>query len=145
MAYEVSLQLAKRGVQVQGVLLIDSPSPINHIPLSESVIDSVLALQTRRAGSKLEGLVKAQFVMNARMLGKYNPRATSEHSPSLKLVLLRSKEGYDPPSISGTPTWLTDRKNPKSASAGWETIAGEPIKVMDIPGHHFQPFEASHV
>lgn len=87
--------------------------------------------------------MKAQFAMNARMLGKYNPRATSEPSPTL--VLLRSKERYDPPNILDIPTWLVDRNDPKLASSGWETIAGAPIEVIDIPGHHFQPFETSHV
>lgn len=81
--------------------------------------------------------------MNARMLGNYDPRETGERSPAL--VLLRSREGYDPPNISDIPTWLADRTDPKSASAGWESIAGELVEVIDIPGHHFQPFEASHV
>jgi Thioesterase domain len=143
-AYEISLQLAKMGIQVQGIVLIDSPSPINHVPLSDSVIDSVLTLESRTgAGSKLGRLVKTQFVMNAHMLGKYDPRATCGRCPTL--VFLRSREGYNPPNILDVPNWLAHRKDPKLASAGWETIVGKPIRVIDIPGHHFQPFETSNV
>lgn len=142
-AYEVSLQLAKQGVRVQGVLLIDSPSPIDHVPLSDSVIDSVLSPEARKSGNKLGKLVKAQFVMNTRMLGRYVPRTTDEYCPTL--VFLRSREGYNPSNMLEVPAWLADRQDPKLISASWETIAGEPIKVIDIPGHHFQPFETSNV
>ncbi|KAF8224464.1 polyketide beta-ketoacyl-synthase [Tricholoma matsutake] len=142
-AYEVSLQLAKQGVRVQGVLLIDSPSPIDHVPLSDSVIDSVLSPEARKSGNKLGKLVKAQFVMNTRMLGRYVPRTTDEHCPTL--VFLRSREGYNPSNMLEVPAWLADRQDPKLISASWETIAGEPIKVIDIPGHHFQPFETSNI
>jgi hypothetical protein len=139
----MSLQLAKMGVQVQGVLLIDSPSPIKHVPLSDSVIDSVLNLQAHNAGSELRRSVKAQFTMNASMLGKYDARAASGRCPTL--VLLRSSEGYYPSGVSDVPRWLADRHDASLASGPWEIIAGEPIKVIDIPGHHFQPFEPSNV
>ena len=142
-AYEISVQLAKKGVEVRGILLIDSPCPINHVPLPDAVVDSVLALEGRRSDSDLGRLVKAQFFLNSRMLGQYDPPKNDRRCPTL--VLLRSKEGYDPPNISDVPTWLVDRNDPKVASAEWEMIAGEPIKVLDIPGHHFQPFEKANV
>jgi hypothetical protein len=139
----MSLQLTKQGVQVQGVLLIDSPSPIGHVPLSGSVIDSVLNHQAHNPSSELRGLVKAQFVMNAFMLGKYDGRAATGRCPTL--VLLRSSEGYHPSGISDVPKWLADRQDPRLVSGPWEIIAGEPIKVINIPGHHFQPFEPTNV
>lgn len=142
-AYETSLQLAKKGIQTQGILLIDSPSPINHVPLSDALIDSVVNLDARSANSDLGRLVKAQFAMNARMLGKYDPRATGGTCPPL--VLLRSSEGFNPPGVSDVPIWLADRSDPKIATAGWESLASGPVKVLDIPGHHFTPFYPANV
>ncbi|KAJ3575743.1 hypothetical protein NP233_g904 [Leucocoprinus birnbaumii] len=137
-AYETSLQLAKMGIKTQGILLIDSPSPINHVPLSDALIDSVVNLDARSANSDLGRLVKAQFAMNARMLGKYDPRATGGTCPPL--VLLRSSEGFNPPGVPDVPIWLADRSDAKIATAGWESLSSSPMKVLDIPGHHFTPF-----
>ncbi|KXN83388.1 Conidial yellow pigment biosynthesis polyketide synthase [Leucoagaricus sp. SymC.cos] len=142
-AYETSLQLAKMGIKSQGILLIDSPSPINHVPLSDALIDSVVNLDARSANSDLGRLVKAQFAMNARMLGKYDPRATGGTCPPL--ILLRSSEGFNPPGVSNVPIWLADRSDPSIATAGWETLAPGPVKVLDIPGHHFTPFYPANV
>ncbi|KAJ6614787.1 putative polyketide synthase [Mycena sp. CBHHK59/15] len=112
----------------QGILLIDSPSPINHIPLSDSLIDTVIDLDARAARSELSALVKKQFSMNARMLGKYVPHATASLCPPL--VLLRSSEGFKP---TGTSV------------AGWQSLAHCSVKVLDIPGHHFQPFHSANI
>lgn len=140
-AYEVALQLMKKGVQVKGVLLIDSPSPINHTPLSDSLIDSVVNLDARSANSELGRLVRTQFAMNTRMLGRYDPHATGGLCPPL--ALLRSTEGYTPPALADVPIWLADRSDPKLAAAGWDTLTS--VKILDIPGHHFQPFHPSNV
>lgn len=142
-AYETSLQLAKMGIKTQGILLIDSPSPINHVPLSDALIDSVVNLDARSANSDLGRLVKAQFAMNARMLGKYDPRATGGTCPPL--VLLRSSEGFNPPGVPNVPIWLANRSDPSIATAGWESLASGPMKVLDIPGHHFTPFYPSNI
>ncbi|KAL0948282.1 hypothetical protein HGRIS_010876 [Hohenbuehelia grisea] len=142
-AYEASLQLQKRGVQVKGVLLIDSPSPINHVPLSDALIDSVVNLDARAAASDLGRLVKTQFEMNSRMLGRYDPYATGGACPPL--AMLRSSEGYNPPGVADVPIWLADRSDPKLASAGWQSLTATPIRIFDIPGNHFQPFHQSNI
>jgi len=142
-AYEIALQLTSRGIQVKGILLIDSPSPINHIPLSDSLIDTVIDLDARAARSELSALVKKQFSMNARMLGKYVPHATASLCPPL--VLLRSSEGYKPKGVADIPTWLSDRGNPQTSVAGWQSLAHCSVKVLDIPGHHFEPFHSSNI
>jgi len=131
------------GIKTQGILLIDSPSPINHVPLSDALIESVVNLDSRSANSDLGRLVKAQFAMNARMLGKYNPYATRGTCPPL--VLLRSSEGFNPSGVPDVPIWLADRSDPSIATAGWDSLASEPLKVLDIPGHHFTPFYPANV
>ncbi|KAJ6585673.1 polyketide synthase [Mycena capillaripes] len=142
-AYEIALQLTSRGIQVKGILLIDSPSPINHIPLSDSLIDTVIDLDARSTCSELSTLVKKQFSMNARMLGKYVPHATASLCPPL--VLLRSSEGFKPEGVTDIPAWLSDRSDPQTSVAGWQSLAHCSVKVLDIPGHHFQPFHPSNV
>jgi hypothetical protein len=131
------------GIKTKGILLIDSPSPINHVPLSDALIDSVVNLDARSANSDLGRLVKAQFAMNARMLGNYDPRATGGSCPPL--VLLRSSEGFNPSGVPDVPIWLADRSDPNIATAGWTNLASGPLKVLDIPGHHFTPFYPTNV
>ncbi|KAF8215370.1 hypothetical protein K438DRAFT_1801130 [Mycena galopus ATCC 62051] len=142
-AYEMALQLTSRGIQVKGILLIDSPSPINHIPLSDALIDTVLELDSRAACSEVTELVKKQFSMNASMLGKYVPHATASLCPPL--VLLRSSEGFHPEGVTDVPTWLSDRTDPWTSVAGWQSLAHCSVKVLDIPGNHFQPFHSSNI
>jgi hypothetical protein len=128
---------------VRGVLLIDSPNPINHVPLSDSLIHFITNLEARGSNTELRRLVKAQFALNADMLSHYDPRGTAGSCPPL--VLLRSSEGFNPPDISNVPRWLADRSDPKTATLGWESLARGPIKVLDIPGHHFTPFKPANV
>ncbi|KAJ7051783.1 putative polyketide synthase [Mycena amicta] len=145
-AYEIALQLTARGVQVKGILLIDAPSPINHIPLSECLIDRVLKLDaTNTRNPELTALLRKQFSMNAQMLGKYVPHATASLCPPL--VLLRSSEGFHPQGTDGMsiPRWLSDRSDPQTSVAGWQSLAHCSVKILDIPGHHFEPFHPSHV
>ncbi|KAJ7439083.1 putative polyketide synthase [Mycena latifolia] len=142
-AYEVALQLTSRGIQVKGVLLIDSPSPINHTPLSDALIDTVLDRDGGR--SELSSLVKAQFALNVRMLGEYIPHATASLCPPL--VLLRSSVGFRPAGIpvGDVPAWLADRSDPQTCVAGWQRLAHCAVKVLDIPGDHFQAFHPSNI
>ncbi|KAJ6479893.1 putative polyketide synthase [Mycena vitilis] len=142
-AYEIALQLTSRGIQVKGILLIDPPSPISSVPLSDSLIDTVIDLDPRMAGSELGAMVKKQLSMNASMLGKYVPHATASVCPPL--VLLRSSEGFKPAGVEGIPTWLSDRSDPHTSVAGWQSLAHCSVKVLDIPGNHFQPFRSSNI
>ncbi|KAJ7720853.1 putative polyketide synthase [Mycena maculata] len=138
-AYEIALQLTSRGIQVKGILLIDSPSPINHTPLSDSLLDTVIAVD---AHSELSALVKTQFSTNAALLGKYVPHATASVCPPL--VLLRSSEGFVAAGVD-VPAWLADRSDPQTSVAGWQSLAHCTVKVIDIPGHHFAPFHSSNI
>ncbi|KAJ7094725.1 putative polyketide synthase [Mycena belliarum] len=145
-AYEIALQLTSRGIQVKGILLIDSPSPINHNPLSDALIDTVLDLTVRaESGSELGALLKMQFTQNTRVLGAYVPHATASVCPPL--VLLRSSAGFRPSGIASVdvPAWLGDRSDPQTSVQGWQRLAHCAVKVLDIPGDHFQAFHASNI
>jgi hypothetical protein len=141
-AFEVARQLLKQGTDAR-VILIDSPSPVNHVPLPESLLDSVINLDTHSSCSGIRRFVKAQFQLNSRVLGEYNPLPSD--GPFPPIVLLRSREGFQAPGISDIPTWLGDRSDGQQAAFGWESLVGCSVSVRDIPGHHFQPFHPSHV
>ncbi|KAG6872570.1 hypothetical protein C0995_008721 [Termitomyces sp. Mi166 len=141
-AYEVARHLELLGRTTQGILLIDAPNPIGHVSLSDSVIDAVLKLDGRNITSEVGTLVKAQFSMNSRLLGEYKPESFLRDSPPL--VMLRSKEGFNPPHIQ-VPAWLSDRTRPEAATKGWELLSRSRVDVLDIPGHHFEPFHRNNV
>ncbi|KAJ7603910.1 Alpha/Beta hydrolase protein [Roridomyces roridus] len=126
-AYEIALQRANRGVAVKGIVLIDSPCPGDHNPLSDDLLDAILGLDERVAFSDLGVLVRRQFSMNAPTLQRYTPAWAPELAPPV--VLLRSREGFRPEDVPDGIAKLTSR----------------PVKVLDIPGHHFTVFHPSNI
>ena len=140
-AFEAARQLLKSGVAVKGVVFIDSPSPLNHVPLSDGLIESVVKLDHNAAPSNIGWLVKRQFQMNSQLLLEYDPNMGG--GPYPQVVLLRSCENYCPGGSLEIPDWLSNRNS--DCSTGWETIVGVPVKCIEIPGHHFQPFQSPYV
>ena len=131
---------------MKGVVLIDSPSPLNHVPLSDALIDSIVKLNRSSVPSSIGLLIKEQFQTSSRMLLDYDPLVGC--GPYPQLVLLCSRENYDPGGDLEVPGWLSDRGDghrSAAAAAGWETIVGKPVKCIDIPGHHFQAFHNLYV
>ncbi|KAG6896291.1 Type I Iterative PKS [Termitomyces sp. T32_za158] len=121
-AYEVARHLELLGRKAQGILLIDAPNPIGHVPLSDSVVDAVLHLDGRSINSE--------------------PDSFSRDSPPL--VMLRSKEGFNPLHVQ-VPTWLSDRTKPETATIGWQKLTRSHVDILDIPGHHFEPFHRNNI
>jgi len=141
-AFEAARQLLAEGVAVRGVLLIDSPCPVNHVPLSESLIEAVVSSTSPSSKSEISQLIKKQFQLNSRMLGQYD--ATASTGPIPKVVILRSKEGVKVSGVS-VPVWLGDRSDRKQVIAEWESLVKESVKSWNIPGNHFEPFSPSNV
>ncbi|ETW82343.1 polyketide synthase variant A [Heterobasidion irregulare TC 32-1] len=142
-AFELARQLLTKGVPVKGVVLIDAPCPLDHVPLPDTLLESIAGLNGRDSTAHVSRLVKAQFQMNSRLLGRYRPAASRGVCP--RLVLLRSREAYKPAGVLDVPKWLCDRSDPQDAVAGWQSLVDGPVKVLDIPGHHFQPFHSTNV
>ena len=121
---------------------------MNHVPLPSALLDRVAGLDARiQAGSEVHRLMKTQFAFNTQILGRYNPQIDERFVPP-KIALLRSREGFNPsdlPPGAVIPRWLGDRSNPKQVVEGWEKLVGQPVRVWDIPGHHFQPFDQLNV
>jgi thioesterase domain-containing protein/acyl carrier protein len=144
-AFEVARQLLSSGVVVKGVVLIDSPNPLNHVPLSDELIDSIVKISDPKSASsnRMTFLVKRQFQMNSQILINYDPAMGS--GPNPQLVQLRSREDYSPAGGPEIPEWLSRREEHLLAIAGWEKIVGAPVKCIDIEGNHFQAFQSPYV
>ncbi|KAH0582321.1 hypothetical protein H2248_010264 [Termitomyces sp. 'cryptogamus'] len=61
-AYEVARHLELLGRITQGILLINAPNPVRHVPLSDSIINTVLHLQSQLWDQKAsEGTILNEF------------------------------------------------------------------------------------
>lgn len=154
-AFEMARLLSERGdCLVRGVVLIDSPPPLNHIPLARDTVQAAMALKHVHAdktrppeAARFHEAIGALAVRNnlrrAALLGQYRPR---REGAMPRVVLLRSSEGFSAAGYALPENkWLHDRRDVETSSGAWEQLVGAKIKVIDIPGDHFTPFEPAHV
>lgn len=133
-AFEAVRILMERGFDVRGLVLIDSPSPIDHQPLPAEVIRKI----SKGGGKALED----EFVFNAGLLGKYKPRRFDR---GLKTVMLKSKETFDSGGLCGVRyDWLERGERRVALVREWEGLVGK-VEVFEIPGNHFEAFDAENV
>lgn len=167
-AFEAARILMARGHGVKGVVLIDSPPPVGHIPLTDSIIRTVTESQHGEGGSTKNGnhgksgaadairkLVQRSFRTCANLLGAFNALLETMEGvgnikgPVPRLVLLRCTLGWAPPPGYGElimeNPWLQDRRDRSLATAGWEMLTGSSVPCVDIPGNHFQVFDTANI
>ena len=126
------------------MILIDSPNPLNHVPLSLPLIEDVVD-NSIKGNSDIREFCKSQFITNAKLLSGYDPYKTANEGPTLRLVCLICRDGYNSPSCVDIPSWLTDRGDNTTILKGWELVSGSVVKALEIPGHHFEPFQLHNV
>ncbi|RBR23820.1 uncharacterized protein FIESC28_03436 [Fusarium coffeatum] len=138
-AYEVARQLTIRGVNVKGLVLIDSPSPIDHEPLPAAIITSIIGSGRQ---SEISGNLQEEFLSNASLLGNYKPELYFPVAGTpLKTVMLRSQSTLDTEALFGVRyNWLSQQETRDDAIVAWEYLVGCSVEVLPIPGNHFQPF-----
>ena len=133
----------QRGLEVKGVLLIDSPGPVDRILLSESLLECAVDSNAGFSSNpEVAKLMKTQLRTNSALLTRYEP-PNLECYP--RTVFLRSKEGVVSDIGENIPMWLADRNDARTAVEGWERLLGKEVKMWDIPGNHFQPFMPANV
>lgn len=138
--------MMREGFDVKGVVLIDSPCPTDHVPLSATLLDYIV---TRRntSGSETEmtGAVREQLRKSSELLKRHLP---SSDEPYPRVAFVRSREGVKIESRSmqeKIPVWLADREEPETTIGGWETLLKRKLKRWDVRGDHFQPFMLENV
>ncbi|KAK3337599.1 hypothetical protein B0T19DRAFT_455496, partial [Cercophora scortea] len=151
LAFEAAHQLQQAGFTIRGLVLIDSPSPINHCPLPEKVIASILppTCSTSSSSSTSQQL-RREFLSNAALLGSYIPKPYPRRP--LRTVVLRSREVYDVERICGPGVryaWLSSQTARDEAVRDWEGLVGSSgggkLWVREIPGNHFEAFDGGNV
>ncbi|KAK2611577.1 hypothetical protein N8I77_004910 [Diaporthe amygdali] len=154
-AFEMARLLSERGdCLVRGVVLIDSPPPLDHLPLARETIQAAMAAkhvhtaktrppEAARFHEAVSALAVRNNLRRAALLGQYRPR---REGVMPRVVLLRSTEGFKAPGHALPDNkWLHDRTDVKTSSGAWEELVGAKVKVIDIPGDHFTPFEPGHI
>jgi thioesterase domain-containing protein len=141
-AFEIARALQARSTIVKGLLLIDSPSPSLHVPLSVALVDEVLSSPTN-SNRELQKRCKTQFMQNSRLLANYSANKI-QAQPSLNLVFLKSSESYKSNDIN-IPSWVSCPTDDVPHNHGWRSIAGGLIETLDIPGNHFEAFSPENV
>ena len=149
-AFEVAKQLRTKSklVEVKGVILIDSPNPLNHVPLSLPLIEDVIDDSIKGNQDIVRELCRTQFTTNAKLLSEYDPYEIMvvNEGPPLRLVCLVCRDVYNPPSSRvEVPSWLADRGDITRFTEGWNLVSGSAVQVLEIPGHHFEPFQPQNV
>ncbi|KAF2836624.1 conidial yellow pigment biosynthesis polyketide synthase [Patellaria atrata CBS 101060] len=145
LAYEVSRQLRAQGRSPRGVMLIDSPSPLKHDPLPDTIIEQISSKFAARSPKtqRLRSCVEAQFKRNARLLGKYTPNASSAR---FECVMLQCVELVDTLVLYGVEyPFVSDREFRMQDVADWEQLIKKPIPVYPIKGNHFSLFAPDNV
>lgn len=138
MAYEIAQQLTRLGKRVQGVILIDSPFPQDHIGLPEQVIQQIL----KPLNPKTRAVLSTQFRSHAKFLSDY--RATRDISKA-QFVTLHCRDTYNTTKLCGVQyPWLEDQAARFESLAKWKKLCGK-SHVLSIPGNHFEPFSPSNV
>lgn len=156
LAFEVSRQLQKRGKVVKGVVLIDSPVPVNHEGLPAEVISYVLAKGSGASGGRAvnsaaaqeaRATIDTQFKRHASMLQGYHPHPASQSGPGdVPCVILRCIETLDTEKLCGVKyPWLGDSEFSKESIKKWEELTGRHIPVLELECAHFDVFESSNV
>ncbi|KAL8893769.1 MAG: hypothetical protein Q9192_004942, partial [Flavoplaca navasiana] len=111
-AFEVAQILQRRGFNVRGLVLIDSPYPKNHDPLPEEIVKFVLGPKSSKNGAiKNHGNdtgtnshLLTEFKANAALLGQYSPPPAR---CDIKTVILRSRETFHSSGLCGVKyEWL---------------------------------------
>lgn len=150
MAFEAARQLLSKGFEVKGLVLIDSPSPVNHKPLPKEIITSI-TISNRSDGQPQEGkhnaALEEEFQRNASLLERYgaDPSAMTR-MPGLKTIMLRSQDVMNTESLVGLRyDWLSNQNNRDASIAAWENLVCGHIKVLPIPGNHFEAFSPANV
>ncbi|TDZ38177.1 Orsellinic acid synthase ArmB [Colletotrichum spinosum] len=149
-AFEAARQLLSKGFEVKGLVLIDSPSPVNHRPLPKEIITSITR-SSRSDGQPREGkhnaALEEEFQRNASLLQRYgaDPSAMAR-MPGLKTVMLRSQDVMDTESLVGLRyDWLSSQNDRDASIAAWESLVCGHIKVLPIPGNHFEAFSPANI
>lgn len=135
------------GFEVKGLILIDSPNPIDHEPLPNEVIANIIKSSGQTHALNNNAALREEFQFHASLLGSYKAVSFSKTNRlRLKTVMLRSQNVFDTESLCGVRyDWLSNQDARAAAIVAWEGLVGGYVKVLPIPGNHFEAFSQKNV
>lgn len=147
MAFEAAQQLMANGFEVKGLILIDSPNPIDHEPLPNEVVANIIKPSNQTHALNNNAALREEFQFNASLLGSYKAVSFSKTNRlRLKTVMLRSQDIFDTERLCGVRyDWLSSQDARAAAIVAWEGLVGGHVEVLPIPGNHFEAFSQKNV
>ncbi|KAK4244019.1 hypothetical protein C7999DRAFT_35640 [Corynascus novoguineensis] len=151
LAFEISRQLATlHGRTVKGLILIDSPAPVNHQALPGKVVQHVLSRRMLGSAAAREMLeaVAANFGRYAALLETYSRGDAATAAPSsVPCVLIRCRRTMDLAALCDVNNypWLSDIAAADESIRTWERLLGRPLPVLNLDCDHFSPFEPENI
>ncbi|GAP82674.1 putative polyketide synthase [Rosellinia necatrix] len=152
LAFEVSRQLRALGRTVKGLILIDSPPPVDHKALPEEIIAHILGGGGKAAGNTTPAVeasnqarerIRQRFLYHAKLLQNYHPEPRAENVPC---VMLKCSRSMDTETLCNVAyPWISDDEFRAKTATQWEQLMGRNIPVLDIACNHFQVFDAEYV
>ncbi|KAL7621050.1 polyketide beta-ketoacyl-synthase [Parahypoxylon ruwenzoriense] len=130
-AYKMANILHDRRASILGVVMVDSPCPTLHEGIPKPIL-------RRICHGKPDWLLR-NFETHAAMLGAYSPEPSTTQFP---VTLLRSVEAVSPDVIGDVPSpFLSNGPERDQQIALWKNLIGPDLRVLEIPGSHFQAFD----
>lgn len=149
-AFEAARRLSDAGFHIKGLLLIDSPYPVNHEPLPDKVIAHVVQSATSKTkahpGQSTASLTDG-FQRSAALLADYHATPFNEEQRmKIKTIFLRSQDTLDTQATCDVRyDWLSSQDARDVALEGWKRLVGPNHDTLSIPGNHFEPFALQNV
>ncbi|KAI1495530.1 hypothetical protein F5X99DRAFT_426131 [Biscogniauxia marginata] len=141
LAYEVARQLQKRGRNVMGVILIDSPPPLNHQALPKAVVSRIVGRLPTSPQTR-ENLA-AQFSRHAVMLQNYS---LTPQDNDIKCVLIHCVRNFDTEALCGVSyPWLSSSTFRIESTKTWSRLVGSNVPVLNLDCDHFAVFDSANI
>lgn len=152
MAFEISRQLRRLGRVVRGVVLIDSPPPVDHQGLPQEIISYVVEKKQQASGPRIvsEALKQARtkvdlnFQHHAMLLQNYHPEPRI--GDDVPCVMLKCSQVMDTETLCNVAyPWLSDENFRTKSIEVWERLVGRQIPVLEVACNHFEVFDSEYV
>lgn len=142
LAFEIARQLSSLDSPAKGLILLDSPCPIDHVPLPAKVVEHISAT-VFGSNPAIQSCIEAQFERNAGFLKHYRP---AHGQLSIPTVMLLSQETCDAAMLCGLRyAWLDDQVYRTKSTQDWRRVVGDTFQTLEVEGNHFNMFAAKHV
>jgi thioesterase domain-containing protein len=140
LAFEMAVQLQKKGYEVPFLVLIDSISPFAKEPieLNANLFKKIRINYLRPPRRKLKQFIKLNILNSYILINK--PIPVNKRADYIYLKYLKLKRRYAPAKFEGDILLFRSTKNLFSEKyLGWETLVNG-IKLINIDGKHLEIF-----